>query len=97
MVALVAMTVVMKSHQFLVVFVVFLPTMTLLFLIEYFYPDLIIAYNSQKQRFFDVYTTFVISTYVISIILSLILKSYSNKKKRLDKAQTYCLKKKWKY
>lgn len=86
MVALVALLSVMKSHRLLVVFTVFLPTMTLLFLVEYFYPDLITAYTSQKQRFMDVYITFVISTCVISVITLLILKSYNKEKRLLNEA-----------
>jgi len=86
MVALVAMTVVLRSNRMLVVGTVFFPIMTALFLLGYFYPESITAYTSEKQRFFDVYLTFVISTIVISTIISLILENNLNEKNRLDEA-----------
>ncbi len=46
MIALVAMTVVMKTRRFFFVFVIFFPVMSLLFLTEYLYPELIIPYDT---------------------------------------------------
>jgi hypothetical protein len=86
MVALVAMMVVLKSHRFLVVILVFFPTMSILFLLEYVYPDIVSTYYSRGQRFLDLYLTFVVSTAVIVSIVTLILQSYCDEKGRLDRA-----------
>ena len=83
MVALVAMTVVLKSQRCLVAAAIFFPTMSALFLIEYLYPDLIVGYSSQDQRFLDIYLAFAVSTVVIYSIISLILESHGIEKNRL--------------
>ena len=86
MVALVAMTVVLKSKRFLVVSTVFFPIMSVLFLIGYLYPESITGYSSVSQRYIDVYLAFVISTVVIFMIVSLILDNHTDEKNRLDEA-----------
>ena len=55
MVALVAMTVVLKSKRFVVVSTVYLPIMSFLFLIGYLYPESVTDYSSVSQRYIDVY------------------------------------------
>ncbi len=84
MVALLAMTVVLKRRRFIVALAVFSPLISILFLLEYFYPELIIAYASLEQRFIDVYLAFLISTIVIYSIISLILESHDHEKNRLN-------------
>lgn len=87
MVALVAMTVVMKTRKLLVIGFVFFPIMSLLFLGEYLFPELVMGYNSVEQRFMDVYLSFVIATFVIFSIVILILQSYKQEKEHLDEAR----------
>jgi hypothetical protein len=84
MVALVALTVVLKRHRLFVASTVFLPIMSALFLLEYLYPELILEYKNPQQRFMDVYLTFVVCTAVILSIIALILQSYDEEKKRLN-------------
>lgn len=84
MVALLAMTVVLKRRRFTVALVIFSPLISILFLVEYFYPELIINYASLEQRFIDVYLAFLISTIVIYFIISLILESHDHEKMRLN-------------
>ena len=83
MVALVAMTVVLKTHRLLLTLTVFIPAMSALFLLEYLYPELIIGYDTIGHRFLDVYLTFLISTAVIFAIITLILQSHDNEKRQL--------------
>jgi len=83
-VALVALTTVLKNHRFQMVFYLFVPLMTLLFFIEYYAPQSVIGYSDHKQRFIDVYLTLVLSTTVIFAILVTILQSYKGEKKHLD-------------
>ena len=86
MAALVAMTVVLKSRHFLTIFTLFFPIMSLLFLAEYLYPELVSTYTNRGQRFLDIYFTFAVCTLVISIIIVLIIKSHNTEKSRLDRA-----------
>ena len=86
MVALLAMTVVLKKRRFIVALAVFFPLISILFLLEYLHPDLIVAYTSLEQRFIDVYLAFLISTVVIYLIVSLILESHDHEKERLSEA-----------
>ncbi len=87
MVVLVAMTVVLKARRAWLVGFILVPTMSGLFLVEYFYPNLVSGYDDLQQRYFDVYITFLVSTIVIFIIIDFILKSYKNEKKNLDKTK----------
>jgi hypothetical protein len=87
MVALVAMTVVLKSKRVLVTMVVFFPVMSALFLLEYRYPGWVIGYNTRPQQFFDVYFTFVIATLVILTVIDLILQAHDLEKRRLHQTQ----------
>ena len=84
MVALVALTAVLKSRRLLLVFTVFFPLMTVLFLVHIFSPDLIIPYQDEKQRIIDIYITFVIATTVISSMISLLLNNSDRERRRLD-------------
>jgi len=86
MVALVAMTVVLKRRRLLLVVIVFLPIMTGMFAVEYFRPDLVVPYGSLTQRFADVFLTCIISTSVIFFILNLILSSYDRDRRELDRS-----------
>lgn len=86
MVALVAMTVVLKRRRLLLVVTVFLPIMTGMFAVEYFRPDLVVPYESLTQRFTDVFFTCVISTAVIFFVLNLILSSYDRDRRELDRS-----------
>jgi hypothetical protein len=86
MVALVALMVVLTNRRYLLVSIVFFPTMTMLFLLEYLFPDLISTYINRDQRFLDVYLTFVVATIVIYSIVSLILNSHNQEKRNLDEA-----------
>lgn len=84
MVALVALSVVMKTDRCQVVFYFFLPIMSLLFLTEYYYPLTVTGYSNQTQRFTDVYLSLVVSTTVIYAILATILQSYKSEKKQAE-------------
>ncbi len=84
MVALVAVTVVLKRHRLLVASTVFVPTMSALFLMEYLYPEWILEYSSPGQRFVDLYIAFVVCTAVIFSIIALILQSHGEEKARLN-------------
>ena len=86
MVALLAMTVVLKRRRFMVALVIFAPLISILFVLEYIYPEWIIAYTSLEQRFIDVYLAFLISSVVIYAIISLILESHNHEKERLNAA-----------
>ena len=86
MVALVAMSVVLEIRRLLMVWTVFIPIMSILYLIGYFYPELITGYSSLKQRYVDSYLTFVVSTVVISMIISLIAENNADETRRLDDA-----------
>jgi|GEM_PF-1192871 len=86
MVALVALSAVMKTDRFLVVFYLFIPIMSLLFLTEYYFPSAVIGYSTPKQRFIDVYLSLIVATTVIYAILITILQSYKSEKERLDAA-----------
>jgi hypothetical protein len=84
LVALVAATVVLKTRKIVIILGVFLPLVSMLFLVEYFYPNLVVGYDSREQRFLDIYLTLVVSTAVIFAIVALILQSYNHEKKSLD-------------
>lgn len=86
MVALVALTAVLKEHRLVVVLTVFLPLMTGLFVFELLRPDLVIPYSGTTQKFIDIYLSFFISTFVIVAIISLLLNSNDRERKRLDVA-----------
>jgi len=87
MVALVAMTVVLKRHRLIATVAIFFPVMSVLFVVEYLLPDSVIGYSSAGQRFLDVYFSFAISTAVIFIIIALILQSYDREKNKLDESK----------
>ena len=84
MVALVAVTVVLKRHRLIVASTVFFPTMSALFLMEYLYPELILDYSNPGQRFVDLYLAFVVCTVVIFSIITLIMQSHNEEKERLN-------------
>jgi len=86
MVALVALSVVMKNDRFEAVFYLFIPIMSLLFLTEYYYPHSVIGYNDHTQRFIDVYLSLLVATAVIYAILVTILKSYKSERKQAEAA-----------
>ena len=86
MVGLVAITVVLKSHRIVIVLGVFIPTVSLLFLFQYQFPDTIVGYHTVEQRFIDVYITFILSTVVILSIIITILRSHETEKKLLDES-----------
>ncbi|MCG8683754.1 MAG: hypothetical protein MI892_02695 [Desulfobacterales bacterium] len=85
MVALVALTVVLKKNRWKVAFFIFFPAISLFFLIEYYYPDLVTRYKTSEQQFLDMYIAFTVSTFVVFYILSLILRSHGNEKTQLKK------------
>ena len=87
MVALVALTVVLKGNRLIVVLSCFFPLMTVLFLIEFFRPDLITPYRSETLQVADLFFAFTISMVVIFAIISMILNSYDRERKRLDNAK----------
>jgi len=87
MVALVAMTVVLKTRRLVLVFTILIPTMSILFLLEYLHPELIVPYGSREQRFLDIYFTLIIATAVISTILTMILQSHATEKQHLDESK----------
>lgn len=87
MVALVAMTVVLQRRRFVATVAIFFPVMSVLFMVEYLFPDTVRGYSSPGQRFLDVYFSFAISTAVIFIIIALILESHDREKNKLDKSK----------
>ena len=85
MVALVALTVILKKKRYMPVIFVLIPLMTVLFAVEYYRPDLIVGYQNLEQRFWDIYLSFIVATVVIFFILTLILKGHDKERTRLDK------------
>ena len=84
LVALVALITAVSRHPSRMVIMVFIPLISLLFLIEYLFPSLIQPYGNRGKRFMDLYITFLLATFVISQIILMILKAYREEKTRAD-------------
>ncbi len=86
MVALVAMTAVLKPDKRAWVAYVFIPLMSFLFVWEYFFPELLLGYQTRLERFLDLYLTFLIATVVIFKVLSMVMDAYNLERQRLAEA-----------
>ena len=84
MVVLVAMITVADRTPYRFIGMIFIPLMSLLFLIEYLAPSLVKPYASRGERFIDLYLTFLVVTFVIYQIIVMILKAYREEKSRAD-------------
>jgi hypothetical protein len=84
LVALVALLTVVNRSPYRLVGIVFIPLMSLLFLIEYLAPSLIKPYAGRSERFLDLYMTFIVATFVITQIIVMILRAYREEKTRAD-------------
>ena len=62
--------------------------MSVLFLMEYLYPELVIGYRSIGQRFVDVYISFVVCSTVIFAVITLILDSHGREQRRIDEVNS---------
>lgn len=82
--ALVALLTVMDRSPYRNVGIVFVPLMSLLFLIEYFAPSLVLSYGDRDERFIDIYITFLVATFVITQIIVMILQAYRDERARAD-------------
>jgi len=82
--ALVALLTVMEKHPYRNVSIVFLPLMSLLFLIEYVAPSTILSYGHRDERFIDMFITFLVATFVITQIIVVILKAYRDERGRVE-------------
>lgn len=63
---------------------IFIPLMSLLFLVEYLIPSFVKPYAGRGERFIDLYLTFLVATFVIYQIIVMILKAYRDEKSRAD-------------
>ena len=84
LVALVALITAVNRNPFRVVGMVFVPLMSILFLIEYLAPFLVQPYASRGERFLDLYVTFLLATFVVTQIILMILKAYREERARAD-------------
>jgi hypothetical protein len=84
LVALVALITAVNRNPFRVVGMVFVPLMSILFLIEYLAPFLVQPYASRGERFLDLYVTFLLATFVVAQIILMILKAYREERARAD-------------
>lgn len=84
LVALVALITAVNRNPFRVVGMVFVPLMSILFLIEYLAPFLVQPYASRGERFIDLYVTFLLATFVITQIILMILKAYREERARAE-------------
>jgi len=82
LIALVALITVVDRTPYRIIGTVFIPLVSLLFLIEYFAPSLVRPYTGRVERFLDLYQTFIVATFVITLIIVMILKAYRDEKER---------------
>jgi len=82
MVTLVALTAAQDRGLYRFAGLVFIPLMSLLFLLEYWAPSLVTPYAGRGARFGDLYLTFLVATLVIFFILWLILQAYHEERTR---------------
>ena len=54
-----------------------------LYLIEYFHPNLILSYESEKVRFFDNYFTFIFSVLIISFVIHFTMSHFRSERKKV--------------
>jgi len=86
MVALVAMTAVLKPGKRVWVAYVFIPLMSFLFGWEYFFPELLLGYQTRVERFIDLYLTLLIATVVIFKVFSMVMDAYALERQRIEEA-----------
>jgi cell division protein FtsL len=82
------MTAALKQGKRFWVALVFLPLMSLLFLTEYFYPEIVQGYQTRLEQFLDLYLTLLIATFVIFKVLSMIMEAYNAERQRLSDANS---------
>lgn len=58
-------------------------TLSLLYILEFLYPDLIVNYSDAKSRFIDVYFTALFSIGLIAFIASFIMKNYRDEREKV--------------
>ena len=84
LVALVALITIAEDRPYRFVGLVLIPLMSILFLIEYFAPTLIVPYTNRVARFVDLYLTLLITAFVISQIILMILQAYRDEHSRAE-------------
>jgi len=84
MVALVVLLTIVNRNPYRVVIAIFVPLMSLLILVEYLSPSLISHYSNREEQFLDLYLTYIISTFVITIVIMMILQAYREERIRVS-------------
>ena len=80
LIGLVLFAIITEGRSRIIVITCFLLNLILLFTLEKIYPDLIIPYESDFIRFYDVSITFIFSFILIYFVVSILVKSYREEK-----------------
>ena len=66
-----------RSHfEKRIVLIIYSIVMIFLYIISYVQPDLIIGYNNEEQRFYDVFFTMFYNLFLLYLIISFIIKNF---------------------